>query len=521
MNVQGPDGAVVSFPDGTDPTTVDQVMRQNFGGGAPQGDASQWGPGQEAVNAAGFGMGPKLDEWLGKNAPTWMMGGAQPPSAAQEQANASAYEQQNPKMATAASIAGGSLPFLATGGAAAPLGLAGRMGAMAATGAASGAIPALANGDQNVLVPALVGAGLGAGAEGAGTGASKLASALLSKAGYGSAGSTRPGLKAATGTSYGNLEASGAQFDPNAIRDVAAQAQQASFGAYHPTSTPITNSILQDLQKVPAASSSPSFGIRDFEAARKQLGNVPEANPGDAGYPDYAASNLARQHLDRFLDAPPPGALLPSAVGNGGSNVPLSDLAGEARANAKAGFQYDALNRLAGKGQLDADTSHSGLNVSNNIRQKLKTLIDPGVDDQTANVSGYTPENSQTLNDIVRGTVPQNAVRYAGNLLGKGGGLGAMVAGGLLGHALGSGELGAMVGMGAGRSLAGVDNALTKGKVKALQQAVIAASPYGQAVGPAVAPAAAAPIGQTFGAAAGSQINPLVRALMARQGQQQ
>jgi hypothetical protein len=512
MNVQGPDGAVVSFPDGTDPATVDQVMRQNFGGG---GDASQWGPGQEAVNAAGFGLGPKLDEWLGKNAPTWMMGGARPPSAAQEQANASAYEQQNPKMAMAANLAGGSLPFLAAGGAA-PFGFAGRVGAMAGTGAASGALPAFANGDQNVVGPTLGGAALGAGAELGGTATSKLAGALLSRLGFGSAGPTRAGLKTATSTSYGNLENSGAQFDPNAIRDMAAQAQQDSFRTYHPTSTPVTNSILSDLQAVPAASSSPSFSIRDFEAARKQLGNVPETNPGDPGYPDYAASNLARQHLDSFLDAPPPGALVASSVGSSGSNVPLSDLAREARANAQSGFQYDALNRLAGKGQLDADTSHSGLNVSNNIRQKLKTLINPGIDDQTANVQGYTPENSQTLNDIVRGTTPQNAIRYGGNLLGKGGGLGAMVAGGLLGHALGSGELGAMVGMGAGRSLAGVDNALTKSKVKALQQAVIAASPYGQAAAPAAAPALAAPTGQ----AVGSVTSPLVRALMARQNQQ-
>ena len=38
-------------------------------------------------------------------------------SAAQEQANASAYEQQNPKMAAAAAGVFGSLPFLVTGGA--------------------------------------------------------------------------------------------------------------------------------------------------------------------------------------------------------------------------------------------------------------------------------------------------------------------------------------------------------------------------------------------------------------------
>ena len=87
MNVQGPDGAVVSFPDGTDPATVDQVMRQNFSGGQKppsssgwggdpgpkQGNASQWGPLQEGVNSFMFGAGPAVNEWLGKNAPTWML----------------------------------------------------------------------------------------------------------------------------------------------------------------------------------------------------------------------------------------------------------------------------------------------------------------------------------------------------------------------------------------------------------------------------------------------------------------
>jgi hypothetical protein len=92
MNVQGPNGVVVSFPDGTDPATVDQVMRQNFSGGGgsspnspQQGDASQWGPFQEGVNSFMFGAGPAVNEWLSKNAPTWMLSGAQPTTASQEQ----------------------------------------------------------------------------------------------------------------------------------------------------------------------------------------------------------------------------------------------------------------------------------------------------------------------------------------------------------------------------------------------------------------------------------------------------
>jgi hypothetical protein len=75
-----------------------------------------------------FGAGPAVNEWLGKNAPTWMLSGAQPTTASQEQANRDAYAAQNPGTTFAADVAGGSLPFLATGGAASGLGLAGRMG---------------------------------------------------------------------------------------------------------------------------------------------------------------------------------------------------------------------------------------------------------------------------------------------------------------------------------------------------------------------------------------------------------
>jgi hypothetical protein len=151
---------------------------------APQGDASQWGPGQEAVNATSMGIGPKLDEWLGKNAPTWMMGGAQPTTAAQEQSNADAYKQQNPKMALAADMAGGSLPFLATGGATSGLGLGARALAMAGTGAAAGGVPAAMQG-QDPTAPALLGAGLGVGGELGGTALTsaggKLADAIVNR----------------------------------------------------------------------------------------------------------------------------------------------------------------------------------------------------------------------------------------------------------------------------------------------------------------------------------------------------
>ena len=54
-----------------------------------------------------------------------------------------------------------------------------------------------------------------------------------------------------------------------------------------------------------------------------------------------------------------------------------------------------------------------------------------------------------------------------------------------------------MVGMGAGRSLAGVDNALTKSKVKLSSRPLLQHLPMGGSWGQQFAPAFAAPMGQT------------------------
>lgn len=52
MNVQGPNGAVVAFPDGTDPSTIDQVMRQNFSSPSAKDDPDQLGALGSILDAA-------------------------------------------------------------------------------------------------------------------------------------------------------------------------------------------------------------------------------------------------------------------------------------------------------------------------------------------------------------------------------------------------------------------------------------------------------------------------------------
>jgi hypothetical protein len=125
----------------------------------PAANAPNWSAANEAVNAAAFGAGPAINEWLDKNAPaavngagvggigstvnSWLPSWATAPvvgtlagQPVQTQGDRNAYAAQNPGTALAADMVGGSLPFLATGGAASGLGL----GARALTAAATGAV---------------------------------------------------------------------------------------------------------------------------------------------------------------------------------------------------------------------------------------------------------------------------------------------------------------------------------------------------------------------------------------------
>lgn len=76
MNVQGPGGITVAFPDGTDPATIDQVMRQATGGEKPAAPNDRG-----AIDAGIRGIAnvvPFLDEGVGAlgGAINWAQGGS-------------------------------------------------------------------------------------------------------------------------------------------------------------------------------------------------------------------------------------------------------------------------------------------------------------------------------------------------------------------------------------------------------------------------------------------------------------
>src|SRR5262249_2522485 len=109
----------------------------------------------------------------------------------------------------------------------------------------------------------------------------------------------------------------------------------------------------------------------------------------------------------------------------------------EANANYAAAERAAALDKRITAAELQASATHSGLNVENQIRQRMAQIVkDKGGPLQR----GYSPQDLAEMKRIVQGGNIGNVGRWARNLMGGGGGLGALAAsgtGGGLGYLLG------------------------------------------------------------------------------------
>jgi hypothetical protein len=105
----------------------------------------------------------------------------------------------------------------------------------------------------------------------------------------------------------------------------------------------------------------------------------------------------------------------------------------------------DEIARKVRSGELRASVANSGENTQNNIRQKLRPLVDPDSPQQRLN---YTPDERAALTRVVEGDATQNAMRrwekglrnplVSGPVSGVGGAAGAAI-GGPGGAAIGAG----------------------------------------------------------------------------------
>jgi hypothetical protein len=87
-------------------------------------------------------------------------------------------------------------------------------------------------------------------------------------------------------------------------------------------------------------------------------------------------------------------------------------------------MRSDRITNLEESADLKAASAHSGRNGDNSIRQTVRPIVDPA---KPKNAVGYSDAELNALREVVQGTPTRNSLRYVGNLLGGGGGLGQML----------------------------------------------------------------------------------------------
>jgi hypothetical protein len=250
---------------------------------------------------------------------------------------------------------------------------------------------------------------------------------------------SREALKDAANSAYDAVRDSGVTYNPVAVgqrMDAMKSVLERTMGIDRDTS-PKSFGALDTLER--RISEKPQANIDDIEIARRKL----DAAAKDFNNPtDQKTAGILRRGLEGFISDPPPGAV---PEGKFDDAIRAAGLMKEARGNYAAASRSETLDKLAEKADRQAAVANSGLNLDNTLRQRVNSLLnDP------KKIRGFSDEEKAALNEVAMGTPSRNAIRYASNLLGGGGGLGAVTAG------LASGILGAAAGGPVGAALGGV-----------------------------------------------------------------
>jgi hypothetical protein len=198
---------------------------------------------------------------------------------------------------------------------------------------------------------------------------------------------------------------------------------------------PKTHAVIDKLGAAPPNSVAPLSGL---EAARRTFGHAAKdfANPTE-----QLAAKRAQEGLEGFIGAPPDGAV---AGGQEASAKSAATALGAARENYAAAKRSERLSGVADTADLNAAVSHSGQNLDNALRQRVRSILT-----NPKQRAGFSSKELAALEGVARGTPSRNALRFVGNLAGGGGGLGAVASGatsGVVGTAAGGPLMGVIAG---------------------------------------------------------------------------
>lgn len=228
--------------------------------------------------------------------------------------------------------------------------------------------------------------------------------------------------------------------------------------------------------KAPAAKAAVDFG--ELDALRRNIGTIAK-NRSPEMATEAAAARSAQRQLDQMIENINPADVVK------GDAAALSKMAADARGNAAAEFRLTAIDALRQRAADQAKGTHSGLNYEKSLKGQVKSFVRPdnkGV--SPAMKAGLNAEEIKALRRSIGGTFGQKALTYTGNLLGGGGGLGA----------LGSYEVGKETGgipggiasVVAGLALRGSSNAIARRQAERLGALIASRSPAAAAARAAI-----------------------------------
>lgn len=343
-----------------------------------------------AANGLTFGLADKAESWVRGT------------GAAAEATKTADAKERTGLAGTGAHIVGSLLP---AGAIAKGVGVAARglpyisnpFAQAAISGAGYGGTDAAIN-DRPILPEAAIGAGAGIVGQGAASGVLKALGVFNKRPAI----PTQEDLKAAAQRAYQAADDAGVVLGPDAVSRLRGGVEKtlADFG-YAPELHPGVPGFLNNLGRMEGE----NVTLKGMDTLRKTAGHLRASHDPSTA----AIGGKLTGEIDNFLTG-----LSPSDVVAGDAAKAVSALR-EARGLWQRSSKADAITRASDSAELRAASTGSGGNVDNATRQNMRQLLEKE--------RGWTPDERQALQDIVKGTPTQNALRLAGKLSPHGNGL--------------------------------------------------------------------------------------------------
>lgn len=267
------------------------------------------------------------------------------------------------------------------------------------------------------------------------------------------------------------------------------------------------------------------------EKTFKALDRLEQPQPNGAVVTTNNFRNLQRK-LGLVMKSPDPTEQLAAgevlrALNNHMENLPVGDIVRgtpaeaaqvsqiikEANANYSAVKSAERFDTKIQKAELNSSAANSGQNLENAMRQQVKTILQNPKERR-----GYTRDELILMEKFVRGKSPANVLRTAGNLLGGGGGLGAIVSGGA-GAAM-AGPMG-IAAPALGWGAKSIGNLMAGKQAAKINNSIRGRSPYAQSLPPLLAAPPRSLLGSIFPYGLPQSLPMLMGAIPARAEDQQ